>query len=235
MVAEALDRAHRAGRRRQRARPAAERSLAPHPVAKAYATDIGIEVASSASRSTAAWATSRRPAPPSTARRPHRAIYEGTNGIQAIDLVTRKLPLGDGAVVRDAIARMRETVSELGRRNAPSFGHSAVRLRDAVDSLERATAWMLEALSSGRAAEALAGATAYLKLFGLAQGGAALARKALAAQASLDETAGDRGHAARVVTARFFAEHLAAEAPSLERAITEGAGSVEDGAVVFAA
>ena len=77
------------------------------------------------------------------------------------------------------------------------------RLRDAVDSLERATAWMLEALAGGRAAEALAGATAYLKLFGLAQGGAALARKALAAQASLDETAGDRGHAARVVTARF--------------------------------
>ena len=90
---------------------------------------------------------------------------------------------------------------------------------------------------AGRAAEALAGATPYLKLFGLAQGGTALAEKALAAQASLDEgpEAGDRSHAARVVTARFFAEHLATEAPALERAIVEGAGSVEDGAVVFAA
>ena len=96
---------------------------------------------------------------------------------------------------------------------------------------------MLQALKEGRAAEALAGATPYLRLFGLAQGGTALAEKALAAQASLDEApeAGDRSHAARVVTARFFAEHLATEAPALERAIVEGAGSVEDGALVFAA
>ena len=85
---------------------------------------------------------------------------------------------------------------------------------------------MLQALKEGRAAEALAGATPYLRLFGLAQGGTALAEA---------PEAGDRSHAARVVTARFFAEHLATEAPALERAIVEGAGSVEDGALVFAA
>ncbi|MCZ8097696.1 MAG: acyl-CoA dehydrogenase [Burkholderiales bacterium] len=235
MTAEALDRAHRETDPATR-KAWADRAALLTPVAKAYSTDIGIEVASLGIQVHGGMGYIEETGAAQHLRDARIAtIYEGTNGIQAIDLVTRKLPLGDGAVVREAIGRMRETVAELGRRNAPSFGHSAARLRDAVDSLERATAWMLEALASGRAAEALAGATAYLKLFGLAQGGTALARKALAAQASLDETAGDRGHAARVVTARFFAEHIAGEAPSLERAITEGAGSVEDGADVFAA
>ncbi len=235
MTAEALDRAHRETDPAVR-KAWADRAALLTPVAKAYSTDIGIEVASLGVQVHGGMGYIEETGAAQHLRDARiAAIYEGTNGIQAIDLVTRKLPLGDGAVVADAIRQMRETVAELGRRNAPSFGHSAVRLRDAVDSLERATRWMLDALASGRAAEALAGATAYLKLFGLAQGGTALARKALAAQASLDETAGDKGHAARVVTARFFAEHLAAEAPALERAITEGAGSVEDGAVVFAA
>ncbi|MHB2166036.1 acyl-CoA dehydrogenase [Alsobacter sp. R-9] len=235
MTAEALDRAHRETDPDRR-KAWADRAALLTPVAKAYSTDIGIEVASLGVQVHGGMGYIEETGAAQHLRDARiAAIYEGTNGIQAIDLVTRKLPLGDGAVVADAIARMRETVSAVAQRNAPSFGHTAVRLRDAVDSLERATRWMLEALASGRAAEALAGATAYLKLFGLAQGGTALAQKALAAQASLDETAGDRGHAARVVTARFFAEHVASEAPSLERAIVEGAGSVEDGAVVFAA
>ena len=235
MTAEALDRAHRepdAARRKAWS----DRAALLTPVAKAYSTDIGIEVASLGVQVHGGMGYIEETGAAQHLRDARiAAIYEGTNGIQAIDLVTRKLPLGEGAVIRAAIAEMRETVVAVGGRNAASFGHTAARLRDAVDSLERATDWLLAALSSGRAAEALSGATAYLKLFGLAQGGTALARKALAAQASLDETAGDRGHAARVVTARFFAEHIAGEAPALERAITEGAGSVEDGAVVFAA
>jgi acyl-CoA dehydrogenase len=158
------------------------------------------------------------------------AIYEGTNGVQAIDLVTRKLPLSGGAPMREAVERMRDTVHRVGATNSPGFGHTASRLRDALASLERATLWLGQAAP----ADALAGATPFLKLFGLALGGTALAEKAMAAQASLDEAGEDAGHAARVVTARFFAEHLATEAPALERAITEGAGSVEDGAAALA-
>ena len=184
----------------------------------------------------AAWVTSRKQARRSTcATRGSREIYEGTNGIQAIDLVTRKLPLSGGQTVKAAIGRMRETVDKLTRQNAPGFGHSAGRLKSAVDSLERATDWMQAALPE-RPGEALAGATPYLKLFALAQGGTALAEKALAAQSSMEDAGqGDRSHAARVVTARFFAEHLATEAPALEREIVEGAGSIDGAGAVFAA
>jgi acyl-CoA dehydrogenase len=127
---------------------------------------------------------------------------------------------------------MRATAEDVARRNAPGLGHAGARLREAVDSLERATTWLLAALKDGRSSEALAGATAYLRLFGLAQGGTALARKALA---SLDAGAEGRDHAARLVSARFFAEHHATDAPGLERAIVEGAGALEDAAALFAA
>ena len=71
-------------------------------------------------------------------------------------------------------------------------------------------------------------ATPYLKLFALAQGGTGLARKALGLR-------GEDAGAAALATARFFAEHNAAEAPGLELAVTEGAGAVADSAAVFAA
>jgi alkylation response protein AidB-like acyl-CoA dehydrogenase len=236
LTAEAIDRSHRETDPAKR-KIASERAALLTPVAKAYSTDIGIEVASTGVQIHGGMGYVEETGAAQHMRDARiAAIYEGTNGIQAIDLVTRKLPLSGGAAVRAQIESMRETVTRLSRTNAPSFGHAASRLKDAVESLDRATTWMLETLGAGRAAEALAGATPYLKLFGLAQGGTALAEKALAAQASLDEgpEAGDRSHAARVVTARFFAEHLVTEAPALERAIVEGAGSVEDGALVFA-
>ena len=108
------------------------------------------------------------------------AIYEGTNGIQAIDLVTRKLPLEGGdtvAALSRRIARDREAVQA---SNDPAFGETAARLGEAIDSLERATQWLLAQKSSDAA---LAGATPYLRLFGNAAGGCMLAEQALAALA----------------------------------------------------
>ena len=63
------------------------------------------------------------------------AIYEGTNGIQAIDLVTRKLPLAGGVTVRAYIGEIRRTVDAVNATNDPAFGWTGVRLQDAVDSL----------------------------------------------------------------------------------------------------
>ena len=62
-------------------------------------------------------------------------IYEGTNGIQAIDLVTRKLPLAGGATVRAYIGEIRRTVEAVNATNDPAFGWTGVRLQDAVDCL----------------------------------------------------------------------------------------------------
>jgi hypothetical protein len=101
--------------------------------------------------------------------------------------------------------------------NAPAFGETATLLGEAVDSLERATEWLLAQKSSP---DALAGATPYLRLFGNAAGGCMLAEQALAAL----RDSGDA--AARTAQARFFAENVAVQASSLERNVTEGAQSI---------
>ncbi len=106
--------------------------------------------------------------------------------------------------------------------NDPAFGVTGARLAEAVDSLERATDWLLGKLGKKPEA-ALAGATPYLRLFGNAAGGCMLASEALAALRLADGEP-----ASRVAIARFFAENIAVQAPGLERAVTEGADSVNN-------
>ncbi len=226
-VAEALDRSHRAGGEAAR-KAAAERAAILTPVAKAYATDIGVEVASTGIQIHGGMGYVEETGAAQHLRDARIAtIYEGTNGIQAIDLVLRKLPLSGGQAVADLVGEMRGVVAQVKAANTPGFGHSAVRLAAAVDALERATRWMLATMGSDQGA-VLAGATPYLKLFALAQGGTGLARKALA-------TRTEAQGADDLATARFFADILTTEAPALELAVTEGAGAIADAAAVFAA
>ena len=89
-----------------------------------------------------------------------------------------------------------------------------MRLGDAVESLSRATNWLLGQIDKEPDA-ALAGATPYLRLFGLATGGCLLAKEALAAK----RLGGDA--AARVALTRFFAENVAVQAGALERTVVE--------------
>jgi alkylation response protein AidB-like acyl-CoA dehydrogenase len=227
MVAEALDRAQREPDV-VRKKAAAERAAILTPVAKAYATDIGIDVASTGVQIHGGMGFVEETGAAQHLRDARiLTIYEGTNGIQAIDLALRKLPLSGGEAVGTLIADMRDVVSQVEGANAPGFGRTAARLKAAVDALERATRWMLATMGESQGA-ALAGATPYLKLFALAQGGTGLAKTALATRAE----DGGIGHLA---TCRFFAEHIVTEAPALELAVTEGAGAVEDAAAVFAA
>jgi butyryl-CoA dehydrogenase len=161
------------------------------------------------------------------------AIYEGTNGIQSIDLVMRKLPLAGGETVKHAIARYRRAADAVAQLNDPAFGKAGQRLRDAVDSLERATEWMLKTMGPSPA-EALAGATPYLRLFGLAAGGAYLAEAALAARAAMQAGESDPAHGRRISDCRFFAENSASIAAGIEHAVVDGAAAV-NGAYVDAA
>ena len=207
---------------------AAERAAILTPVAKAYATDIGIEVASTGIQIHGGMGYVEETGAAQHLRDARiAAIYEGTNGIQAIDLVQRKIGLSGGDAVQALLTEMRSIVQDVRAANHPDFGHTAERLGAAVDALERATEWMLSALAS-RPAEALAGATLYLKLFALAQGGTGLAKKALALRSK--QTGPDA-----VATARFYAEQAVTEAPALEKAVTEGAGAVALAETVFAA
>ena len=162
--AAAIDRGHRADREAAR-KGAHERASLLTPVAKAFATDIGIEVASLGVQVHGGMGYIEETGAAQHYRDARiAAIYEGTNGIQAIDLVTRKLPLSGGATVKTYLDELRQTVSAVAAVNDPAFEWMEIRLREAVDCLDRATAWMLGQLDSAPEA-ALAGATPYLRLF----------------------------------------------------------------------
>ena len=219
----------RAGKKRN------ERASLLTPVAKAFSTDIGVEVASLGVQVHGGMGYVEETGAAQHLRDARIApIYEGTNGIQAIDLVTRKLPLAGGETVRAQIASMRAIVTRLLKENTPAFGATAPRLRDAIESLDRATSHLLQAVSSNAQGEALAGATPYLRLFALAQGGAALAEMALAANAQAAAGDGDPAHAGRIALCRFFAENIAIGAKGLEDTVLGGAGFLQDANLALA-
>jgi len=218
----AIDRAYR-GKDDAARKAGDQRASLLTPVAKAFSTDIGTEVASLGVQVHGGMGFIEETGAAQHYRDARIAqIYEGTNGIQAIDLVARKLPMMGGAVVRAYLDELRRTVAAVKQTNDPAFGATGARLSEAVDSLDRATAWLLGKLDTSPDA-ALAGATPFLRLFASAAGGCMLAEDALA-----DVRSGGVNGGGRVALARFFAENIAVQAGGLETTITEGAGSVAD-------
>ena len=148
-------------------------------------------------------------------------IYEGTNGIQAIDLVGRKLPLGGGAVVNAYIQELQDMSNEARGENDPAFVKLADALDVALEDLRTSTDWMLAKMKAGEQKECLAGAMPYLNLFGTAAGGAYLIHTA---------TLKRRGDVANAKTALglagFFAQNHLPETKSLLSAATAGAESL---------
>ncbi|MFL4987103.1 MAG: acyl-CoA dehydrogenase [Microvirga sp.] len=234
LTAEAIDRAHRSRNEAARA-IAQERASLLTPVAKAFSTDIGCEVASLGVQVHGGMGFVEETGAAQHLRDARiNPIYEGTNGIQAIDLVLRKLPLSNGDAVRRQIAAMRATLQRLVKEATPAFGSTGARLREAVESLDRATSFMLKAASGNQPEAALAGATPYLRLFALAQGGAGLAEAALAASAAAAAGDSDPAHPARIALCRFFAENVATAARGLEESVIFGAAFVEDAPLALA-
>jgi acyl-CoA dehydrogenase len=220
-TAVALDRAERSADAATR-QAAHERASLLTPIAKAFATDVGSEVASLGIQVHGGMGYIEETGAAQLYRDARIAqIYEGTNGIQAIDLVARKLPLAGGGAVESLIGELRSTVAAVDAVNDPAFGWTALRLREAVESLERTTRWLA---ARPQEEAALAGATPYLRLFAGAAGGALLAQEALAAMRAAGN--GSTDAAARIALARFFAENVAVQSGGLERTVTEGAESV---------
>ena len=219
VTAMALDRAERGADKAARQAAHARASLLT-PVAKAFSTDIGIEVASLGVQVHGGMGFIEETGAAQLLRDARIApIYEGTNGIQAIDLVTRKLPLDGGAVVESYLGELRRIVEAVNATNDPALGWSGVRLEEAVESLTRATRWMLAHLDKTQTRRWPA-RRPYLRLFGIAAGGCLLAQQALAAL-RLNADAGPR-----IALARFFAENFAVQAAALERTVVEGAAGV---------
>lgn len=151
------------------------------PIAKSFATDIGVDVASMGIQVHGGMGFIEETGAARLLRDARIApIYEGTNGIQAIDLVVRKLPLAEGAHVRGFLSELKALAVAVDASNRPGFGETATRLLAAIRDLEDATEYLLARLGEGAQAEALAGATPYQRLFGLTLTGAYLAKGALA-------------------------------------------------------
>jgi alkylation response protein AidB-like acyl-CoA dehydrogenase len=193
-----------------------ERANLLTPIAKAFSTDVGVDVASLGVQvhggmgfieetGAAQYLRDARIGP----------IYEGTNGIQAMDLVARKLPLSDGECFATYLKELREIADEVKASNRPEFGDTADELNNALDDLEEAGNWMLEQFKAGQMELVLSGATPFLRLAGLAAGNSYLAKAALSAD-----------DANRAGLARFMAENLLGETKHLKRVAIEGAASL---------
>jgi len=188
------------------------------PVVKAWFTDLGVEIASTGVQVHGGMGYIEETGAAQYYRDACIApIYEGTNGIQANDLVGRKLGRDKGEAARELFAEMRPLLSELG--GAAKWEPLHRGLAEGLDALERATAHLVEA----DPAIAAAGSAPYLALFGTVVGGWLMARLALAAREH-----GDAGFtAAKFGTARFYAEHYLPRAPAYLPAILGGATIVD--------
>jgi alkylation response protein AidB-like acyl-CoA dehydrogenase len=192
------------------------------PVSKAWATDLGSEVASLANQVYGGMGFIEESGIPQFYRDARIGpIYEGTNGIQALDLIGRKLPAGGGAGIMGFVANMKAIDEEL-QAAGDRFSSIRALLADGVDALEQATGWLaMNGMQDPN--QAAAGATPYLRMLGTVAGGFFLAKSALAASRLLEEGSADKEFLeAKIVTARFYAEQLLPLGTALLGPITAG-------------
>ena len=150
-------------------------------------------------------------------------IYEGTTGIQANDLVGRKVGYEKGATALALIAQMRLTATALAAGELSAIGKS---FAGAIDALDDATRWIVATFPQDPNA-VYAVAVPYLKLFGTVGGGWMMARAALVAQRKRGQPAADTAfYDAKLATARFYCEHLLPQAAAFRHTVISGADSV---------
>jgi alkylation response protein AidB-like acyl-CoA dehydrogenase len=197
------------------------------PIVKSWCTDIGCEVTSIGVQIHGGMGFIEETGAAQHFRDARIApIYEGTNGIQANDLVFRKLGRDGGAAARSYMAEIKATAEALAARPGDDLAAIARNLTSALVALESATAWLVGKLKPEPLAAA-AGAASYLRLFGLVAGAETLGRCALAADDALRSRGGDPAFlTSKIITARFFAEQLLPAAISLVPVITDGHSTV---------
>jgi alkylation response protein AidB-like acyl-CoA dehydrogenase len=152
-------------------------------------------------------------------------IYEGTTGIQANDLVGRKIAREGGATLNAVIAQMRATQAGIAAANDPDCRAIAVALGDGIDAVAAAGAYIVAQYGSNVRAVA-AGAVPFLELLGIVAGGWQMARAASICLAKVGAGETAPFYAAKLQTARFYADHVLVEAAGLARRITAGGASV---------
>jgi hypothetical protein len=195
------------------------------PITKAWCTDMGVEVTSLAVQVFGGMGFVEETGVSQFFRDARIApIYEGTNGIQAMDLVGRKLPMRAGGVVTDTMANIRATIDELNGQE--ELAGIASRLSEATDALDEATQWIFA--NSGDIRDVLSGATPYLRMWGLVVGGWVLGKSALAATEWAAEGGDEAFCTEKVRTARWFADQQLPAVAGLVPRATAGAALMDE-------
>jgi len=193
------------------------------PIAKAWSTDLGVEAASAALQVQGGMGFIEE----TGAAQHYRdarilPIYEGTNGVHAIDLMGRKLALGKGQAVRELVDDIVPTAAALKSADDAWLHGIGGRLEAGLAAVQSTTGWLIERRGHAQP-DALAGATPYLKLLGDVVGGWMLGKAALVASERLANGDPDRDYLrTRIGLARVFSEQILAQAPGLAQAVTQG-------------
>ena len=194
------------------------------PVVKGWSTEIGIEIASLGVQVHGGMGYIEETGACQHLRDSRIAtIYEGTTGIQAADLAGRKLSLDRGAAMRALVADIEATAEDLGRLPGDDMATIRDALRESVRALAEATEWILACRDANAV---MAVSVDYLMLAGTVCGGWQMARAAGVAQSKLVTGEDSVFHEAKLVTARFYAEHLLPKAGALLRSIQNGGVSI---------
>lgn len=194
------------------------------PVVKGWETELGIEVASLGVQVHGGMGFIEETGACQHLRDSRIAtIYEGTTGIQAADLAGRKLSMDQGATLRALIADIEATIAELGSTPGDDLAVIRTALSEGVQALARATDWIL---ASRDANAVMAVSVDYLMLTGYVCGGWQMARAARVAHTKLASGQDPVFHEAKLITARFYAEHILPKANALLRSVQHGGVSI---------
>jgi alkylation response protein AidB-like acyl-CoA dehydrogenase len=198
------------------------------PVVKAWCSDNGIEVANSGLQIHGGTGFIEASGAPQYFRDARiTAIYEGTNGIQANDLVGRKVGRDRGEALQAFIQHISPLLDQLSNEPSNDFKEIHTQLTLAIEALNNASAWIVTTFPT-HPTHVAAGAVAYLELLGRTTGGWLLASSALIAKRLLGENSGDPKHLkGKILSAQFFADHVLSGTESLSEIVVSGYHSIE--------
>ncbi len=151
-------------------------------------------------------------------------IYEGTTGIQANDLIGRKIAREGGATLKAVVAMMQQTLVEVGQQQGAGFKAMGAALGKGIAAVAEAGTYIATQYGADVRAVAV-GAVPFLRLMGIVSGGWMMARAALAAQANIAAGNADPFYPAKIATAHYYAEHIMAAAPGLAQEVVHGGAS----------
>ena len=191
------------------------------PITKAWISDLGVELSSIAIQvyggmgyveetGVAQYLRDARIAP----------IYEGTNGIQALDLIFRKLPLDSGQAMQRLLGDVNSVIDEMSQAG-DVLSSMSEKLKVEVDKLSEVTLWLGSKMLEGELVDASAGASPYIKMFGQVLGGYYMGKAALLATKKYEET-GDEYYAEKITLSKFYIEQLLPLASGYASAVTAG-------------